>query len=325
LSLGGTKLLYQNQPKHWSQKRVKTTKKEFKGIFVPIVTPFKNTEGQEIDKEKLKEQIRFLLENGVHGIFICSGTGEYASYSESEFEEAAKIAVDEVNGRVPVLAGAGSPGTQTAVKLARIAKDVGTDAVIVVGPYYNLPVTEEGIYLHYKTISERAEIPVWVYNLTRIQPYKDIPPEIIGRLANDGLIAGIKNSTDDILHHSMMLMLTKEKTLRGEFHPMVGPERFFLPFYLLGGKGNIATAANIAPKLHVELYKALERGNMEEAKRIHFNLVPLWRFGASPALVKEALKMIGRDCGVARLPLLPPSEDTKRKLREVLANLGLLK
>jgi len=101
---------------------VKATKKEFKGIVVPIVTPFKNTEGQEIDKDKLKEQIRFLLENGVHGIFICSGTGEYASYRELEFEEAAKIAVDEVNGRVPVLAGAGSPGTQTAVKLARIAR-----------------------------------------------------------------------------------------------------------------------------------------------------------------------------------------------------------
>ena len=195
----------------------------------------------------------------------------------------------------------------------------------MVGPYYNLPVTEEGIYLHYKTISERAEIPVWVYNLTRIQPYKDIPPEIIGRLANDDLIAGIKNSTDDILHHSMMLMLTKEKTQRGEFHPMVGPERFFLPFYLLGGKGNIATAANIAPELHVKLYEALERGDMEDARRIHFKLVPLWRFGASPALVKEALRMIGRNCGVARLPLLPPSEDTKRKLRDVLTNLGLLK
>ena len=294
-------------------------------MITPLVTPFKDTANQEIDDEKLRAHINFLIDNGVHGIFICSGAGEYFNYSEAEFREAAQIAVDEANGRVPVLGGAGNPGTQTAVKLARILEDVGVDAVIVVGPTYNRPIYDEGLYLHYKTISERVNIPVWIYNLARRQEYGDIPPEVIGRLADEGCIGGIKNSTADMTHHSAMLMLTQERTLRREFWPVAGNEVFLLPFLLLGGKGCVATYSNIAPRLHVELYEAFERGDLEEAKRIHFKLVPLWRLGPSPAFVKEALRMIGRDCGAARLPLLPPPENVRKNQKQVLASLGLLK
>jgi len=307
--------------KIWRKNKI--TNKKFKGIVTPIVTPFKNTANQEIDEAKLRVHINFLIENGVHGIFATSGTGEYFYLNEEEHKKQTEIIVDEVNGRVPVLAGAGSPGTQNAVEFAKSVEDIGADAVVVVGPYYGIPVYEEGIYLHYKTIGERTNIPVWVYNLTRVQPYGDISPEVIGRLANEGYIGGIKNSTSNMLHYSRMLMLTREKTQSGEFTPGIGPERFFLPFLLLGGKVNVATASNIAPNLHVQLFEAFEKDDVDKAKQAHFKLVPLWNFGASPAMVKEALKMLGHDCGVARFPLLPMPEDERKKLREVLDNLNL--
>jgi 4-hydroxy-tetrahydrodipicolinate synthase len=299
------------------------TKKEFKGIITPIVTPFKHSAKQEIDEEKLRAHVNFLIENGLHGLFATSGTGEYFYLNEKEHKKQTEIIVDEVNNRVPVLAGAGSPGTQNAVKYAKSVEDIGADAIVVVGPYYGIPVSQEGIYQHYKTVGESVDIPVWVYNLTRVQPYGDISPEVIGRLANEGHIGGIKNSTSSMLHYSRMLMLTREKILSGEFTPGIGPERFFLPFLLLGGKVNVATCSNIAPRLHVQLYEAFIRGDLEKAKETHFKLVPLWNFGASPAMVKDALRMIGHDCGEARLPLLPLPEDERKKLRKVLNELSL--
>lgn len=293
-------------------------KPELKGIVVPMVTPFKSNGSQDVDEEKLRGLVNFLIDNGVHALIPCGGTGESVSLSPGENKRVIEITVGEVNGRVPVIGGAKSPGTRNSVNLARDAKDVGADGVMVIAPYYNKPITEEGYYEHFKAVAEEVDIPVLVYNLPRIQG-EDIPISVIVCLAELDNVIGLKNSTTNFIHIAEAIKICEEKKISY----LQGQAQIFLPALILGAQGSVTSILNAVPAIFVDLYESFMRGDLDKARELHFKLLPLIKLGGSPVLVKAALEILGHPVGSPRKPLMPATENEKRKIRETLLTLSL--
>jgi len=293
---------------------------ELKGIVVPMVTPFESSKDQEVDEEKLRDLVNFLIDNKVHALMPCGGTGESVSLSSEENRRVIEITVDEANGRVPVIGGAKSPGTKNSVDLAKDAKEAGADAVLVIGPYYNEPITEEGYYEHFRTVVDEVSIPVLVYNLPRIQG-KDLPISVISRLADLENVIGLKNSTPNMFHASEAIVVCRQKKKAY----MQGLAHLFLPSLILGAQGSITSALNVAPALFVDLFDSFMKGNMDRAREMHFRLMSLMKLGGSPVMVKAALGIMGHPMGPPRKPLMPAAENERKKISDVLSTLGLVR
>jgi 4-hydroxy-tetrahydrodipicolinate synthase len=309
-----------NEGQEIERARVEMRKLELKGIVVPMVTPFKSNKKQDLDEEKLRDLVNFLLDSGVHALMPCGGTGESVSLSPEENRKVIEITVDEVNGKVPVIGGAKSPGTKNSVDLAKGAKEAGADAVLVQGPYYIEPITEEGYYEHFRTVADEVDIPVLVYNLPRVQG-KDIPVNVISRLADLENIIGLKNSTPNMLHASEAVTVCRQKGIAY----MQGLAHLFLPSLVLGAQGSITSVLNVGPALFVDLFDSFTKGNMDRARELHFRLMPLMKLGGSPVMVKAALEMMGHPMGPPRKPLMPAAENERKKISDVLSTLGLIR
>jgi 4-hydroxy-tetrahydrodipicolinate synthase len=292
---------------------------ELKGIIVPMVTPFKSDSTENVDEEKLRELVRFLIDNGVHGLMPCGGTGESVSLSPEENKRIIEITVEETRGRVPVIGGAKSPGTKLSTRLAKDAKDVGASCALVIGPYYNEPITEEGYYVHFWTIAELAEIPILVYNLPRMQG-KDIPLSVISRLAQLDKVVGLKNATANVLHITEAIAVCKKWNVSY----LQGLAHMFFPSLVLGSQGSITSALNVAPALFVDLFNSFTKGDMNRAREINYRLLPLMKLGGSPVMVKAALEIIGHPMGPPRKPLMSADENEKRSISSVLSTCGLI-
>lgn len=293
-------------------------KNKLHGILPPIVTPFTSDSKQEINEEALRAFINFLIENGVHGVIPCGGCGEYTYLSFEEHQTVTAITVDEVNGRVPVIAGACNSGTKNAVLLAKNAENCGADGVMVETPYNPTP-TNGGIYQHYKTMAEAIDIPIMLYNYMPHTAGFDIDPSVVARLINDGIIQSIKNSTKDMYTISELIRLCTDKVAY-----LQGWGECLLPSLRLGGKGCITSHSNTAPQMHVELFEAFQRGDYNRAEQLHNQLLPLWKLGGSPVLVKEALTMMGHPVGPSRKPSLPATTQQKKKVKDILTGLNLI-
>jgi 4-hydroxy-tetrahydrodipicolinate synthase len=295
-----------------------TGKLDLRGVFVPMITPFK--ENQDIDEEGLRSVTDFLVENGVHGVIPCGSTGEYALMSADEHKRVVKIVVDQVNGKIPVVAGAGSPGTKNALALAKYAKDVGADGILAVGPYYHIP-TDEGVLQHFRALAEEGDIPTIVYNLPRVMTY-ELNPALASRLGEIRNLVGIKDSTWNF-GHTMDLV----RYANGKVTIVTGYSEYLLPALVVGCRGGIMTGANVAPKLHVELYNAFQKGDVEKAAELHHRLLPLSRFmfvESNPLVPKKALDMLGVKGGFCRKPLRAVTKATEDQLRKLLVDLHLL-
>jgi 4-hydroxy-tetrahydrodipicolinate synthase len=286
---------------------------------VPMVTPFKSSKNQDLDEERLRDLATFLISSKVHGLMPCGGTGEAVSLSPEENKRAIEITVEEARGRVPVIGGAKSPGTKLSIKLAKDAKDAGADGVLVIGPYYNEPITEEGYYEHFRAVAQEADIPVLAYNLPRMQG-KDIPLSVISRLAELENIAALKNATSNLLHVTEAIAICKKWGMSY----MQGLAPMFLPSLALGSQGSITSALNVAPALFVDLFNFFVKGDTERAKSLNERLLPLMKLGGSPVMVKAALEMMGHPMGPPRLPLIPADNNEKRKIASVLSVLNLM-
>jgi 4-hydroxy-tetrahydrodipicolinate synthase len=290
----------------------------FTGVLVAVVTPFKDG---VVDEEGLRQLIEFQLENGVHGIVPCGTTGESATLSHEEHERVVEIAVDQVKGRVPVVAGTGSNNTAEAIRLTAHAKRVGADGVLMISPYYNKP-TQEGIYQHYKKVAEEVDIPIVIYNIPG-RTASNIEPTTFARLAEIKNIVGVKEASGS------MKQITEIIRLCGDNLTVVSGEDFLTyPLMTVGGKGVICVVANIAPKDMAELCNLLLAGDVDKARELYYRLLPLCHamfYETNPAPVKAALEMMGKiTSGEVRLPLAPMAEANKEKLRKDLQAYGLL-
>lgn len=290
----------------------------FTGVLPAVVTPFKSG---VVDEEGLRQLIEFHLENGVHGIVPCGTTGESATLSHDEHERVVEITVEQVNGRVPVVAGTGSNNTAEAVRLTAHAKKAGADGVLMISPYYNKP-TQEGIYQHYKKVAEEVDIPIIIYNIPG-RTASNIEPTTFARLAEMKNIVGVKEASGS------MKQITEIIRLCGDELAVVSGEDFLTyPLMTVGGKGVICVVANIVPRDMADLCNLLLAGDFDQARELYYRLLPLCHsmfYETNPAPVKAALAMMGKiSSAEVRLPLAPMSEANLGKLRKELEAYGLL-
>lgn len=290
----------------------------FRGAITALVTPFKNG---AIDEEAYRALIEWQIEQGINGLLPCGTTGESATLSHEEHEEAVRICIEQVKGRVPVMAGAGSNNTAEAVRLTAFAKKAGADAALLISPYYNKP-TQEGLFLHFKAINDAVDLPLFVYNVPG-RTGSNVLPSTVARMYRElPHVVGIKEATGNLVQISEVA----EQCGDG-FTLLSGDDFTALPTMSVGGKGVISVTSNVLPAKVAAMCAAWDRGDVAEARRLHFELMPVNRalfLESNPIPVKTALCLMGRMGGEFRLPLCPMSQQNLVRLKEVMAGAGLL-
>ncbi|MFH0771345.1 MAG: 4-hydroxy-tetrahydrodipicolinate synthase [Candidatus Omnitrophota bacterium] len=288
----------------------------FEGSIVALVTPFKNG---KIDEAKLKNLVEFHIKNGTSGIVPCGTTGESATLSTEEHGRVIEIVIESAAKRIPVIAGTGSNSTAEAIELTKHAEKAGADAALVLSPYYNKP-TQAGLYLHYKAVAESVKIPVIPYNI-QSRTAVNIEPETFAKLVKIKNILAVKESSGNIDQMSRIKLLCGEK-----FDLISGDDSLTLPILSIGGTGVISVVANIVPRDVANLVSSFKKGDIKEARRLHYKLLPLIKamfIETNPIPVKTAMGLLGMIEPELRLPLCPISEENLVKLKEALKAYGL--
>ncbi len=290
----------------------------FHGALTALVTPF--IDGK-LDEKGLVDLIEFQIENGIHGIVPCGTTGESATLDFDEHKRVIDLTVKSVNGRVPVVAGTGANNTLEAVELTQSAKDSGADAVLSVAPYYNKP-SQEGLYLHFKTIAEAVDIPIVLYNVPG-RTVIHILPDTVARLAEIENIIGIKEACGSLEQISDVIRFCPE-----DFILLSGDDFTSMPTALVGGKGVISVISNVVPAGMARMMEAALNGNLQVANEEHYRLFTMMKLmfkSPSPGPAKKALEMLGRiQDGSPRLPMTPADDQTTQELVEEMSRLGML-
>ena len=287
----------------------------FKGSIVALVTPFKNG---KVDKKKIKELIKFHIENGTNGIAPCGCTGEAATLTSEEQKGVIALVVEEVKGRVPVIAGTGSNSTKEALDLTKFAAKCGASGALVITPYYNKP-TPEGQYLHYRTLAQEAGIPIVMYNVPSRTGISMLP-ETIARLSSLKNIVAIKEASGSLEQISKILSLCDITVLSGD-------DPLTFPMMAVGAKGVISVVANIIPQDVVRMIDAFFAGDLEEARQLHYKMLPLSKamfYETNPIPVKAAMGILKKITPEWRLPLCPPQPETLKKVKSALKSYALL-
>ncbi|MHC1626902.1 MAG: 4-hydroxy-tetrahydrodipicolinate synthase [Methanoculleaceae archaeon] len=285
------------------------------GVIPAIITPFLDTPSRDLDLNGLRDNIERLIKAGVHAVVPCGSTGESATLTFEEHEEVISETVRVVKGRVPVIAGTGSNNTEEALRFTRAAKESGADAVLVISPYYNRP-NRPGLIKHYTLLAD-LEIPVILYNVPG-RTGQNLPPDLVIELSKHPYIAGIKEASGNISQISRIIEGTRDT----DFVVLSGDDGMTLPVLALGGHGVISVAANIAPSPMIEMYNAFVSGDIESARRIHFELSPLFRamfIETNPVPVKTAMRLKGYPAGPLRLPLDDMEDEKVESLRAVIS------
>ena len=291
----------------------------FQGAYTAIITPFKDN--GKVDEEAFKKLIDFQIENKIDGIVPCGTTGESPTLSHEEHERVIEICARHVDGRVPVIAGAGSNSTAEAISLTKHAKEAGADAVLQVNPYYNKP-TQKGLYLHFKAIADAVDIPIIVYNIKGRTAVNVETPTLV-RLMNDcENIAAVKEASGDI--NQMKDVIAQRKN---GFSVLSGDDNMTLSLIKEGGDGVISVASNLVPNRIVAMVHAALDGKIEEAERLDKNLAELFKacfIETNPIPIKTALAMKGMCREVFRLPMCSMEDANKEKLMKVFKEMKIL-
>ena len=281
-----------------------------KGSIVAIITPFKN---DTLDQDNFVNLIDYHLKNGTNGIVPGGTTGESPTLSHNEHKKIIEIAVKECKGKIPVIAGTGSNSTVEAIDLSKFAEKAGSDALLVVTPYYNKP-TQEGLYQHYKKINDNVGIPIIIYNIPS-RSVIDMSIDTMKKLFELKNIVGVKDATGDLSRVDQQL-----KAMGKEFIQLTGNDDNALEFNKRGGVGSISVTANIAAKLTSDFQNACVN-DLEKAAKIDKILQPLHSslfIESNPSPVKYAASLLGMCNPDVRLPLVEIKEETKKKVIEAL-------
>jgi 4-hydroxy-tetrahydrodipicolinate synthase len=292
-----------------------------RGCATALVTPFK-ADGA-IDEERLAALVRRQIEGGVRLLVPCGTTGESATLTEEEDRLVIRLTIEAARGTgARVIAGTGSNSTAAAIEYARAARDAGADAVLVVAPFYNKP-TQGGLYAHFRAVAESIEgLPVVIYNVPG-RTSSNIAAVTALRLARDvENIVAVKEASGDL---SQIMAILRDRP--EHFRVLSGDDALTLPLLALGADGLISVASNETPHLMARLCDLALAGNWEEARALHFRLLPLLEVNfieSSPAPVKAAMKLMNLLEENFRLPLVPVQEQSRARVREVLEELELL-
>ena len=288
----------------------------FQGSCTAIVTPYSE---QGIDYERLKKNLDYQYESGTTAIVVCGTTGEAATQSADEHNELVRFTVHAVGGRMKVIAGVGSNNTQTALRFAENAKAAGADGILMVTPFYN-KTSQKGLIEHFTAVADRVEIPMILYNVPS-RTGIGIAAETYHTLSRHPNINGIKEASGDFA------LIYKTRSLCGdELTLWSGNDDNTVPMMAMGAKGVISVASNIVPAVVAKLCALCLEGSFQEAMALFARYNAL--FGAlfvetNPIPVKAAMKLLGTDSGILRLPLTEIGEDHLQKLKTVMQDVGL--
>jgi 4-hydroxy-tetrahydrodipicolinate synthase len=288
------------------------------GSIVALVTPMH--EDGSVDYAALRRLIDWHIAEGTDCIGVVGTTGESPTVSVEEHCEIIRVAVEQAQGRVPIMAGAGANSTREAIELSEFARKVGADCTLQVVPYYNKP-TQEGIYRHFRAIAEAVDIPVVLYNVPG-RTVADMAHDTVLRLAQVPGIVGVKEATGNIDRATWLI-----KQAPKGFSIYSGDDPTAFALMLAGGHGNISVTANVAPRAMAELCKAAIAGDAKRAVELHMQLLPLHKqlfVEPNPIPVKWALARMGRCGGALRLPLTGLSEAAQPLVEQALRDSGLL-
>ena len=292
-----------------------------RGCATAMVTPF--TGDGSVDEKCLRELIEYQIAGGVRVLVPCGTTGESVTMNDDENRLVISTTVDLARGRAKVIAGTGSNSTAVTIQRSQAAREIGVDGVLTVAPYYNKP-TQDGLYAHFRAIAEAVDgLPVVIYNVPS-RTSSNIAAETTLRLARDvENIVAVKEASGNLSQIMEILRARPEG-----FRVISGDDSLTLAMIALGAEGLISVASNEIPQLMSQLNDLALDGKWDEARKLHFRLLPLMEANfieSSPGPVKAAMAMMGLLKENLRLPLVPVQEKTRARLREVLTELGVLK
>ncbi|ODN30498.1 4-hydroxy-tetrahydrodipicolinate synthase [Fervidobacterium thailandense] len=290
----------------------------FSGVGTAIVTPFKDG---EVDYQAYERLVRWQVESGVSAIIVAGTTGEGATLTVDERNRLTSLTKEICGAAVQVIVGTGTNDTRKTLELSKNAQQHGADAVLIVTPYYNKP-TQEGLYAHYRFLSERLDIPIVIYNVPS-RTGVNISPETVARLASDcPNIVAIKEANPDVSQSDEIYRLTRGMN----FYIYSGNDDRAFHMMCAGAKGVISVASNVIPRAMVEMTQAVLNGDVKTALEIHVRYLKLMKLlfiETNPIPVKAMLSLMGFIQNELRLPLVPASQQTIDKLSQALKELGI--
>jgi len=295
----------------------------FAGAFTALVTPM--NENGDVDFDGFRRLVNFQLEQGIDGLVPLGTTGETPTLDEDEEEKLIRIVMDEVKGKVPVIIGAGSNSTKHMVFYVKRAKDMGADAALVVTPYYNKP-NDDGLLKHFSAAAA-VGIPIVVYNIAS-RTGRNIPTPLMQKIAAIPGIAGVKEASGDLGQMGEVLdtIAFPRRGTANPFAVLSGDDAFTLPLAALGGDGVVSVISNLVPARVKALTTACRAGDFGEARKIHFELLPLMKAAfieTNPIPIKQAMVWAGLPAGPARLPLGKLESKNEGPLKAAMEKLGI--
>jgi len=292
---------------------------DIRGCGTALVTPFRKD--GTLDLDGLRRLVQFQLHAGIDFLVPCGTTGETPTLEHAEYLAVVRTVVQEVAGKVPVIAGVGGNNTRKLIDLAAEVGGLGIQGILSVAPYYNKP-TQEGLYQHFRAIAESTDLPMILYNVPG-RTSSNIEPATVARLSRIPNIIAIKEACGSIVQQMEVLAAVPPG-----FHVLSGDDSFTFPLMALGGVGVISVVSNEIPAEMTRLAHLLLEGKLEAARQLHFSLLPLMQVNfieTNPIPVKAALAMMGLIEEVYRLPMVPMKAENRAQLEKVLAAQGLLK
>ena len=290
---------------------------QFTGVGTALITPF--TRGGGLDEAAVKRLARRQIDAGVHFLVPCGTTGETPTLSDAERRRVVELVVEEANGSVPVVAGAGGYDTKEVVHAAREMQKAGADALLSVTPYYNKP-TPEGLFQHFSAVANATPLPIVLYNVPG-RTGCNIDAATCARLATIPHIVAVKEASGNIQQMVEICAAVPE-----EFLVLSGDDALTLPLMAVGGRGIISVASNEIPGEMVQMVEAAERGDFAAARDVHTRILPLMLgnfIESNPGPVKFAMAAMGLCEEVFRLPMVPPRPASQQKILGILKTLGL--
>jgi 4-hydroxy-tetrahydrodipicolinate synthase len=291
----------------------------FTGVGTALVTPF--AKNGALDEAAVRRLGRRQIDAGIHFLVPCGTTGENPTLTDAERLRSVEILVDEANGKVPILAGAGGYNTSEVIRLAAGMAERGASGFLSVTPYYNKP-TQEGLYQHYRAIAESTALPIVVYNVPG-RTGVNVEVSTLARLADIPNIVGVKEASGNVTQ-----MCEICRALPSDFIVLSGDDALTLPLMAVGGRGIISVASNEIPAEMVQMIEAAERNDFAAARAVHTRILPLMQVNfveANPVPVKAAMTAMGLLEEVYRLPMTSPRPESREKIVKVLKDLGLLR
>ena len=286
----------------------------FQGVYTALITPF-HQDGS-IDEEALRRIVDAQIDAGIAGLVPVGTTGESPTVSHEENIAVVKIVIDQARGRVPVIAGTGSNSTAEAIEMTARAAQLGATASLQVAPYYNKP-SQEGLYRHFSAIADAVDMPLMVYNIPG-RTGRNIETATLARLAEHPNIAAVKEASGSI--PQVMDVISE---LPASFDVLSGDDNIAFTVACLGGRGVVSVASNVFPQRVVAMVDATLHGDLERARRLHFELLPMFKalfLETNPGPIKYLMAKAGHCELVHRLPMVPVEQETARRLDKLMAH-----